>query len=189
MIPAITPPTDNLYKFLSLFGLTIFLFAIYNLGTVYDKSAESQIKIEDVKVDVQKAMYRHDKMVSLNSTINSNMTQFRPTKIKLLDENLQKIKQFVINSDLRPIAKIELYGEISKLKVELDSMSFKLKACIGITILGFCIMVYGFLRWHRREQKFRDQMLEIEHEQKKQEQQDGKKRFRKIIPRKMLEGN
>ncbi|MGV3630365.1 MAG: hypothetical protein ACO1O6_04130 [Bacteroidota bacterium] len=189
MIPAITPPTDNLYKFLSLFGLTIFLFAIYNLGSVYDRSAESQMKIEDIKVDVQKAMYHHDKMVHLNLAVNSNMTQFRPVKINMLDENLQKIKQFVINSGLRPIAKIELYGKISKLKVELENMSFKLKICIFITILGFCIMVFGFLRWHKREQTLRDQMLKIEHEQKKQEQQNTEKRFRKIISRKVLEGN
>lgn len=189
MIPAITPPTDNLYKFLSLFGLTIFLFAIYNLGSVYDKSAESQMKIEDVKVDVQKAMYRHDKMLNLNIAINSNTTQFRPTKIKILDENLQKIKQIVINSDLGPIIKIELYGEISKLKVELDSMSFKLRACFGFTILGFCIMVFGFLRWHKREQTLRDQMLEMEHDQKKREQQNGEKRVRKVLPWRVVEGD
>ncbi|MCE3294900.1 MAG: hypothetical protein K0R65_614 [Crocinitomicaceae bacterium] len=189
MIPAITPPTDNLYKFLSLFGLTIFLFAIYNLGAVYDRSAESQMKIEDIKVDVQKAMYRHDKMIKLNIAVNANITQFKPAKIKMLDENLQKIKQTVINSDLRPIVKIELYGEISKQKVELDSMIFKLKACIGFTILGALIMIFGFWRWHKREQTLRDQMLEMEHEQKKREQQDGEKRSRRIIPRRIVEEN
>lgn len=169
MIPTITPPTDNLYKFLSLFGLTIFLFSIYNLGIVYDRSSLCKTKLEDVKVEIQISLFE-----STNKTISafqSDSLRFRPSQIRKLDEDLSKIKQMILKSEhLDAVQKIKLNGKVAKLSVQIDALFWKLWSYVGIMVIGIFIMIRGFFRWQKREQKFRDEILQIEHEMKEMEQ-------------------
>lgn len=169
MIPSITPPTDNLYKFLSLFGLTIFLFSIYNLGFVYDQSSISKIKVEDVKIDVQKRLYERFKSIDEGLENNPNKGRFRPLKIRQLGQDLEKIQNVVSRTIFKPMDKIELNGKLSKLKVEIDTLRLKLWVYIGITLSGIVVMVFGFFRWLKREQNWRDRILIIEHTLKESE--------------------
>jgi hypothetical protein len=184
MIPAITPPTDNLHKFLSLFGLTIFLFAIYNLGFVFDRSAASKMKIEDIKIEVQKKLYRSSEEVDPTLRINPVKKRFRLAKIRQLGEDLEKIQEAINKTGLRMVEKIELNGRISKLKVEVDALFIKLWTCIGITVLGLVVMIFGFFRWHYREQKLRDLMLEFDYKMKENldKERSQKRGVRETVP-------
>jgi hypothetical protein len=170
MIPAITPPTDNLYKFVSLFGLTIFLFAVYNLGIVYDRVSEDTMQIEDIKVEIQKELYKASQPIIKALTIDSVGVKFRPTKIKKLNEDLHKIEDAIEQSALAPETKIELAGKVSKLSVGVDALKLKQWCCIGFMVFGLGVMIYGFLRWHTKEQKLRDSILSLEHKMKERRQ-------------------
>ena len=162
MIPSITPPTDNLYKFISLFGLAIFLFAIYNLGIVYDKSAGNKMLIEDMKVQVQKKLYETTKLLHNDLSTDTSGTKFRPVMLSRQGEDLHKVEEIVEASALDPLTKIELQGEISKLNVSLNSLSKKFWTCFILIGSGFIVMVWGFWLWKRKEQNFRDEILRIE---------------------------
>jgi hypothetical protein len=163
MIPSITPPTDNLYKFISLFGLTILLFSVYNIGITFDASAKSKMGIEDVKVHLQQALY--EKYKSTNDSLKTDKisTHFRPGKIRQMEQDLLQIEGFIANCQLDPKDQIELSGDISKISVALDNLSVKKRGYIVFGSLGFALMLFGFIKWHYKEQKLRDKMLAIEH--------------------------
>jgi hypothetical protein len=172
MLPAITPPTDNLYKFISLFGLTIFLFSMYNLGIVYDQSAASQMEIEDVKSEVLQGLYGDELPKGVHYE-NNGYKRFRPAKISAMDKNLERISLSLANAiDNRAIdfsKGTKLTARINKINVKLDAMSLKLWLYICVLCLGFLVMVFGFWRWKKREQDLRDNMLLIEHAMKERE--------------------
>lgn len=163
MIPSITPPTDNLYKFISLFGLTILLFSVYNISITFDASAKSKMGIEDVKVSLQKALY--EKSQSTNDSLRTDKvsTHFRPGKIRQMEQDLLQIERFIASCKLDPKDEIALSGDISKISVSLDNLSVKQSGYIGFGCLGCALMIFGFFKWHYKEQKLRDKMLEIEH--------------------------
>lgn len=163
MIPSITPPTDNLYKFISLFGLTILLFSVYNISITFDASAKSKMGIEDVKVSLQKALY--EKSQSINDSLRTDKVSnhFRPGKIRQMEQDLLQIERFIASCQLDPKDEIALSGDISKISVSLDNLSVKQRGYIGFGCVGLALMIYGFIKWHYKEQKLRDKMLEIEH--------------------------
>ena len=163
MIPSITPPTDNLYKFISLFGLTILLFSVYNFGITYDASAKNKMKIEDVKVDIQQALFKKSKLTSDSLRTDKVSIHFRPGKIRLMEQDLLQIERFIEKCQLDPAVEIALYGDISKISVALDNLSIKQSGYIVFACVGCALMIFGFFKWHYKEQKLRDKMLEIEH--------------------------
>lgn len=175
MIPSITPPTDNLYKFISLFGLTILLFSVYNIGITFDASAKSKMGIEDVKVSLQKAIY--EKSYSTNDSLRTDKVgnHFRPGKILQMEQDLLQIERFIASCQLDPKDEIALSGDISKISVALDNLSIKQRGYIGFGCIGFALMIFGFFKWHYKEQQLRDKMLEIEHAIKELEKLNFKK--------------
>ncbi len=163
MIPSITPPTDNLYKFISLFGLTILLFSVYNIGITFDSSAANKMKIEDVKSELQQSIYKKSKETVENLNTDKVKNHFRPGKIRRMHEDLLQIETFLEKAHLNPKDEITLSGKISKINVALDTLRLKQWGYIGFASLGLVFMFYGFIKWHYKEQKLRDKMLEIEH--------------------------
>lgn len=178
MIPSITPPTDNLYKFISLFGLAIFLFATYNLSIVYDQSTENKMHIEDLKVEVQKKIYAKSHTIHSGLTADSSGKRFRPAKIKRLDSDLHSIDVIISTANLDQVEAFELKGKVSKLNVGLDTLALKQGFCIGFVGIGIVIMIFGFWRWQKREQNIRDKILRIEHALKIKER-NGKIKHKK----------
>jgi hypothetical protein len=174
MIPSITPPTDNLYKFISLFGLTIFLFASYNLGMVYDQSAASKMRIEDLKVEVQKKLLSHNIKITGSMKTESDPKRFKPARIRLMDRELEKLATEIDGSRLDPISKIEMDGSLSKLNVKIDSLWLKEMICFGFAFVGFVVMLLGFSLWKRKEQNLRDMILSMEHAEKLKGSMDDK---------------
>lgn len=169
MIPAITPPTDNLYKFISLFGLTIFLFAVYNLSIVFDRISVNSIKIEDLKSEVsQNVCATSPSECGWLDDGSSDKIFFR---LFSMNADLQKTNEKMQRSNLNSITKIKLNGKIKKLNVELNALNLKLWSYVIICIGGAFIMRRGFKHWQKREQNLRDRILEIEHLLKEREQQ------------------
>ncbi|MNJ89094.1 hypothetical protein D3C87_66550 [compost metagenome] len=162
MIPSITPPTDNLYKFISLFGLTILLFSAYNFGITFDASAKAKMSIEDVKVGIQRALYERSNQ--LNEKLKADkVSRFRPGKIQLMEQDLLQIERFIESYNLDPRQEIKLLGDISKISVALDNLYLKQSGYIVFACIGCILMVFGFFKWHHKDQKLRDKMLAIEH--------------------------
>ena len=161
MTPGISPPTDSLYKFISLFGLTILLFTLYNLGQVYDAASVNKMGIEDIKVKFQQ------ELVSSQSTIEfetrTDNVRLRPKFIREIQEDLFKLSSLIEESPLPIEKKIEMEGEVKKLEINLSMLSVKRRTCYLLGLSGIILMIFGFFRWWKREQALRDKLLTFEY--------------------------
>jgi hypothetical protein len=174
MIPAITPPTDNLYKFISLFGLAIFLFAMYNLGFVYDQSTSTKMQIEDLKAEVQSKEYENSNQLDKELNAESSDNRFRPSRMNELTQELKIIENIIMKAKLATKDKILFLSKVSKLNIGLDTLWLKKVGCFSSLGLGIFSMFIGFWYWHRKEQALRDKILIIEHKLKKKEKRKEK---------------
>jgi hypothetical protein len=171
MIPSITPPTDNLYKFVSMFGLAIFLFSLYNLNQVYDAAAANKMGIEDLKKDIQKTLIRNEESHQHEHLdAGGERASFRPSLLKKMDAELQNISEVIEKSELEETDKVDLEAEVGKLYVTLDYLNYKIKGCYILGVFGILLMILGFVQWNRREQKYRDGLLKIEYHLKNKNQ-------------------
>lgn len=106
--------------------------------------------------------------------------------IQQQDEDLQKIEDFIAKSELNPIEMLELDGKVSRLSVKLDALWVKQFWCIVLLISGIGIMVWGFLRWKKKEQNLRDKILEIEYDLKRNEELREKKKHKKKLQKERI---
>lgn len=155
MIPAITPPTDNLYKFLSLFGLTIFLFSVYMLSDIYQKGTIVDIKLEQV---FQRASVENDK---------AELAHFKKQHISLrpfhrIDGNILEARNLFSRMHLSSERINELNGQLNIIEVEVHAFQQRMLSHWILLSSGVLLIVWGFLRWRIKDQLHRDALLLLE---------------------------
>ena len=176
-----SPPTDNLYKFISIFGLVMAVLGILYLET---KSLEanqeirvlerekSALNIEKLKIERKRDylkekiddFYRHAD-IKEKPIVNDSIISW--TRIISGSKNLV-IESDNISSLVEQLRAVEL--EFDKKKVEVDSkdsiLELKLKDYdrafdfMNILIpLGIILSIVGFLLWYEKSQKYQDDIL------------------------------
>lgn len=82
-------PTDNLYKFISIFGLVLFAFSAYMYNDIHDKI---YLKVDDysVKNEVLDSISKRDSIFSLNEELVAEKI-----KVSMLEEQLKReVKEY-----------------------------------------------------------------------------------------------
>ncbi len=62
MIPAISPPTDNLYKLISLMGLGVLILGIANSSTQSETILKTKIEIEYVERQIADTIHFYNRV-------------------------------------------------------------------------------------------------------------------------------
>ena len=160
MIPSINPPTDSLYKLLSLFGLTIFLFYGVVLSDTYSKSSEEEIKIENLAIRMRKETGKNLTCIS-PKTHHISLRPYSSLKAQLLQ--LEK----AINCDgITPEQKSDYINVMNSSYIKIDEYRAKIIIQWILVGIGIILMGLGFYLWHRKEQKLRNILLRLELEEK-----------------------
>ena len=156
MIPSINPPTDSLYKLLSLFGLTIFLFYGVVLSDTYSKSYEEEIKIENLAIRMRKETGKNLTCIS-PKTHHISLRPYRSLKAQL--QQLEK----AINCDgVTPEQKSDYINVMNSSYIKIDEYRAKIIIQWVLVGIGVVLMGLGFHLWHKKEQKLRNRLLLLE---------------------------
>lgn len=169
MIPAITPPTDNLYKFICLFGLTLFLFFSYNISFVHDRLAKNHLLVENIKTAAQHRLLSYKVIQGKNKNNRIRSTIKHSVEIDDLRIQLQKLESLMENSQADHKEIIALSGELNKLDIAIHSLKTKFWLYILFMLTGIFMVIWGFRRWQLREQSIRDAILKLDEEIKRKE--------------------
>lgn len=164
MLPAITPPTDNLYKFICLFGLTLFLFFSYNLSIVHGRSANCHMKVENVKIKVQRSLVKLKRAHKIDFEAAPTpfwKQTFETTRVKI---ELERIQQKLKKAHLDDYTFFGLTSELNKIEIENHALQIKIRLYISFLSLGAIMIFWGFFRWKRKDQNLRDEILVLERE-------------------------
>lgn len=161
MIPSINPPTDSLYKLLSLFGLTIFLFYGVVLSDTYSKSSEEQIKIENLAIRMRKETGKSLSCIS-PKTHRISLRPYSSLKAQLLQ--LEK----AINCDgITTAQKSDYINVMNSSYIKIDEYRAKIIIQWILVGVGVILMVIGFIFWYFREQHLRNKLLQLELDEKR----------------------
>lgn len=169
MIPAITPPTDNLYKFICLFGLTLFLFFSYNLSFVHDRLSRNHLLVENIKTTAQHRLLSYKDIQGKNKNKRTRTIIKHSDEIEDLRIQLQKLEHLMENSQADHKEIIALSGELNKLDIAIHGLKTKFWLYILFLSTGIFMVIWGFRRWQIREQTVRDAILKLDEEIKRKE--------------------
>ena len=134
------PPTDNLYKFLSIFGLIVAL-----LSFIFPQILIFEIKTQILKLDGEVVVLEED-MLALERSSKPKMTA---ADEKQLRHRMAEVKGKT--------------AVIEGLATQIEDLVLLFSIGIGT---GIFFMIIGFQLWYFRVQKFQDRILKDDAEKR-----------------------
>lgn len=174
-------PTDNLYKFLSIAGIVLILFAIYIIifkGIEIDSNtielngeisklniASNQLKLE--KKILKDAILEFYTIANINEEPTINDTIIIYTRLldgpKDLVENSKHVSDLVykFNAKSNEYREKQITIDTKKalLKYSENNYNFFVFSTLVIVIVGFTLTSVGFQFWYNKVQKYHDKIL------------------------------
>lgn len=170
-------PTDSLYKFISIFGLLVFIGGYISYFNVAQKALieGTNNSIEQEKLNVILASTQ-DGVVELKDRIevikdNLDKKVITPKEKDSLVEVLQKeVNSIEVKTDEIQLKRIEIdnnrtlvlfYYERAKLAYDIAKISF---------FIGPSLAIFGFMKWYLNQQRYLDLIIKnqaVESMQKK----------------------
>ena len=152
MLP-LSAPTDSLYKFISLFGLAIFILASYKSGKALEASVSNKVQIEAIKKDIRLAFA--NKGTDSGFVANNN-------SVEQLPRDLDAIITMISNSHLSLNDQLVFDGEIRKLKAQEESLGIRIVEYVTTLLAGIILIATGFVLWYKRDQLLKDMLLKAD---------------------------
>lgn len=160
MIPAISPPTDNLYKLISLMGLAILILGVINFTTQSETILDTKIEIENVEKHITDTIHYYNKL-------NNEDLQFTNTSetidIAELLAELDKDEELSHSENLPPNVTNYIDTEIDIVKIKLLDIQNKENLNYILIIFSVLLMLVGFVLWYLNEQRWQDRKLKSDH--------------------------
>jgi hypothetical protein len=148
-------PTDNLYKFVAIFGLALILFSYFFLGKVLYESTH-----ESIEANYLKMIHQFDAKAFIKN--------WPPGKTPLWKQlragKISKEKYEDLIRDYRELCEKEDKLAISLAKCDtFNTFRFLVfKFCMATMILGTILSGLGFFFWYTRLQKYQDEIVQNE---------------------------
>jgi hypothetical protein len=139
-------PTDNLYKFMALFGVAFVLFSFYFVHTqIYkfvDKVLEASLEKEILTVEIKQAEELADDLRKLQ-----NPTKEESKELKEIVHDIERRKVLLQEKERmlavwnKKIKSTFLYGDV-------------------LVVFGFIFIFLGFPLWYFRVQRYQDMAIQ-----------------------------
>lgn len=169
-------PTDNLYKFISIFGLAIFSLSIYIFvnnqqsfedSIINSNTSHSKILLEKSQND-SKRIILDEKIEMLRIKIKVNYGIENTLKISELEyskinnkedfeRDYEKLKRFELDNLL--LGDTAFHTEENLKKNQENIKVYTAIPIIALSIIGIVLMAAGFSLWYYRTQKYYDKQL------------------------------
>ena len=190
-------PTDNLYKFIFIAGLTImgattFLY-IEKFGEInnkldnietdllntnlafYSDSIKNSFEIENINIILDrgseeiKKLNKYTKLKNQKSVIKPRLDKLDDDML-VVDKLLSQQRKFVLENKISShIDSVKLDHKLKKLEEENKLLFWFSIFCGIIFFCGFKMSVYGYRMWNRKVQKIIDEQLICELEKIRRE--------------------
>lgn len=206
-------PTDNLYKFIAISGLALFIFSISSILYLQKNKYENLINLAEKNdlnaADSIKAMdsiFYYNKLLIIEKNDFKNKFGFFYDSLNLetiklksgLKANVERI--LTIELQLKKMksvieyekAELNIRNEIEKIKSTLYGILYLLLYLL--IFLGLAFSFFGFIQWYFKTQKYydkklkKDSLIEFNYLEKSNALKDTYKIYYEILPIKSHEG-
>ena len=145
-------PTDNLYKFIALSGVAMFI--IINLY-----SFKNIIEIEEDirKLKLESKIYKKE-----SGFIDEDINNFNTDGLNSISEVINQLDPIKIKLRELAIKEIRIKHNLEEVEKRNNDKYLLLIIWSATMIISISMMVYGFSYWYKRVQKFLDIKLKNE---------------------------
>ncbi len=156
MIPAITPPTDNLYKLIALFGLGILILAVMNYGTQQSDVIKSKIEIEELEKEIFGIVHHYD-TISVDFEKNEQANIVKYDKISDLNKQIEEVEKMIMKDKKLPHhVKTDIATKIDIIEIKTATIQKQERTDLLLVIISLVLMSAGFILWYKKEQRWND---------------------------------
>ncbi|OGU81659.1 MAG: hypothetical protein A2W11_00445 [Ignavibacteria bacterium RBG_16_35_7] len=149
-------PTDNLYKFIAIFGLVIFIVSYFYPTILYNKVLYQSAEINaDLETLEQKITSQENLIKFLQKLSDKATNKNKDTIIKSLFE--EKVKLTTFNNELQETKK-KHYILTSK----TDEWEHWADLALWSQVIGGLMMILGFYFWYFKLQRYQDIIIKNE---------------------------
>lgn len=156
MIPGISPPTDNLYKLIALFGLGILILGVLNISDYQDDLLVTKIEIEDIEKSIFDTISNYtSRNLAFETDATDKLVNFKDFD-KLVEE-LDEVEKYVFNlKDIPESIKAHVATQIDIIEIKSSVSRNHLWLNYFLIIFSAVFMSVGFIFWYYKEQKWKD---------------------------------
>lgn len=165
----LTPPTDNLYKFLAISGILLVGLGLLNPGVMYVEHTERLKERDDIIVDVYRAQQESHRLLD------------RANRRRALVDSLTESGQFSYDvqenytdaAEALEEGNVEYAVQTERLRLANERIELWLRLgvfgpgfyiWIAQILLGLLVALVGFILWYRRLQRYADLDVKKGHE-------------------------
>ena len=156
MIPNISPPTDNLYKFIALFGLGIFILSILNQTKHRTELINSKIEVEKIQQQIFDTIQVYQKPnLEIQQKLQDDIQDFK--HVDSMFDQLNELEDYILKSDrISMRAKNEILTKINIIEIRSEALhdQERLNLCLMLVSIG--LIIVGFALWYIKEQRWKD---------------------------------
>ncbi|MFA6137796.1 MAG: hypothetical protein WC667_06895 [Sulfurimonas sp.] len=145
-----TIPSDNLYKFMSIFGLVLIVSCMTAYMLVHDSWTEQTYKLE-LKIKEMDVKTKHQ-----SDSIELFDIDSCKANPKDCHDNFEKIEKTQREQEIDNSQLIVLNKYLNERLKEITSYSY---ALFFLTLFGFLISTVGFILWYYKLQIYQDALI------------------------------
>lgn len=166
-------PTDNLYKFMAIFGMLLIILPFLVFPTIQNykyriidlttKAALKDNELEELEKIVKQV---EDKTSQLNKEehIKNYENEFDVNKSREVNEVEKTVKDVFKKIEIGEIESINLNNELKKVVADFNYFAILIYIIKVFPIIGFIISIIGFYLWYNKNQKYLDIIIKKESE-------------------------
>ena len=166
-------PTDNLYKFMAIFGMLLIILPFLLFPTIQnykyriiDLTTKAALKDNELK-ELEKIVKQvEDKTSQLNKEehIKNYENEFDVNKSREVNEVEKTVKDVFKKIEIGEIESINLNNELKKVVADFNYFAILIYIIKVFPIIGFIISIIGFYLWYNKNQKYLDIIIKKESE-------------------------
>ena len=166
-------PTDNLYKFMAIFGMLLIILPFLVFPTIQnykyriiDLTTKAALKDNELK-ELEKIVKQvEDKTSQLNKEehIKNYENEFDVNKSREVNEVEKTVKDVFKKIEIGEIESINLNNELKKIVADFNYFAILIYIIKVFPIIGFIISIIGFYLWYNKNQKYLDIIIKKESE-------------------------
>ena len=166
-------PTDNLYKFMAIFGMLLIILPFLVFPTIQnykyriiDLTTKAALKDNELK-ELEKIVKQvEDKTSQLNKEehIKNYENKFEVIKFREVKKVEKTLKEVFKKIEIGEIESINLNNELKKVVADFNYFAILIYIIKVFPIIGFIISIIGFYLWYNKNQKYLDIIIKKESE-------------------------
>ena len=162
MIPAISPPTDSLYKLMAIFGLGLLVLGVINTAAFSDNLMAAKVEIEQIEQSIADTLFKYNALTPDHIEV-IRQEEIKEMTYEELSLALENLETYIFQRESIPgNIKAHLSAQLDIIQIKYSVSERQRRLNNYIIVAAVVLIIIGFLLWYLKDQKWKDLQLKNE---------------------------